>query len=117
MKKILVINDEKLLQDVLRQYLGENGFVAIQALTCEDGERLFMENPDVSAILLDGDMTGAHTLDTLPLLKKYKDALFKGPIIAMSSLFCEELVAAGCTDKWMITDDIGSLLTILNRTK
>ncbi len=120
MKKILVVNDEQSIQTMLHEILMQHGFLTIAALTQEEGLELFMENPDVSAILLDGCVPG-RVLNTLPLLKKFTNAFFPGPIVAMSSNpdFRKEMTApgVGCANEWSMIDDdaIKKLVAILNR--
>ena len=51
-KKILVIEDDNILQDAIKQALEKEGFKVIQSLNGEDGlEKAKKENPDL--ILLD----------------------------------------------------------------
>lgn len=116
MKKVLIVNDEEFLRNVLSTLLTELGFACFTASSSEDGEKLFFENPDLEAVLMDA-LGPEGVLYTLPLLKKIVDSGFKGVLVTMSSNpdYRKEMVNAGCTDEWDSVTGIPVLVRILNR--
>lgn len=92
---ILVVEDEPAIHRWLcKEFSGQA--IILSALTIEEGERLFQENPDLSAVAMDACVPG-NKPTTLPLARKIRQT-FKGPMIAISSLdeYRHDLMSAGC---------------------
>lgn len=53
MKKILIIEDEKRISNIVKDFLEENEFKVIQAFDGQNGLDLYFENPKLDLILLD----------------------------------------------------------------
>ena len=67
--KILVIEDEPAMREVLCRYLQQHGHEAIPACGCEDGARLMLSaHPD--SVLLDFTLNDGNAIDLLTLWKK-----------------------------------------------
>jgi DNA-binding NarL/FixJ family response regulator len=95
LKKVLIVEDSQGYQrDYARALTGKVEILA--ALTIDDAEDLFVENPDISAIVMDACVPGDDPT-TPPLVRKIRET-FTGPMIAASSDwdYRQELVAAGC---------------------
>ena len=79
--KILVVDDDPRLRDLLRRYLGENGF---QVLVSENGqamERLWLRE-HFDALILDLMMPGEDGLEILNRLRAQKD---QTPVIMLTA--------------------------------
>ena len=79
--KILVVDDDPRLRDLLRRYLGENGF---QVLACENGQamdRLWVRE-HFDALILDLMMPGEDGLHILRRLRAQKDMT---PVIMLTA--------------------------------
>ena len=79
--KILVVDDDPRLRDLLRRYLGENGF---QVLVSENGqamERLWLRE-HFDALILDLMMPGEDGLEILKRLRAQKD---QTPVIMLTA--------------------------------
>lgn len=74
-RKILIIDDEEAMAELLEDYLRINGFTVSKALNAEDGIQMAEElQPDL--ILLDVMMPRIGGLDCLKMLKKvYAEAI------------------------------------------
>jgi CheY-like chemotaxis protein len=102
MKKVLLVDDMETCHNYLRANL-EGHAILLSAKTLQEGRDLFAENPDVAVIVMDGCVevksTGAEDEviepDTLDLVQEFRET-FKGPMIALSQQFNEQLVEAGC---------------------
>ncbi len=83
MKKILIIEDEKMLGEIYRDKFIQEGFEVILAETVEEGiEATRKEKPDL--ILLDILLPKTNGIGFLEWLKKEKE-LFSIPVIAFSN--------------------------------
>jgi DNA-binding response OmpR family regulator len=68
MHKVLVIEDEEGMRDILKTYLENNGYQVLTAKNGKEGLDLFNENKDVKIILLDimlPDISGWSLLKTI----------------------------------------------------
>lgn len=81
MKRILVIDDEELILNFLRDLLIEEGFEVLTAPNGEEGLALFETNP-VDLVITDIIMPVKDGLDTILELKKKAPEL---PVIAISA--------------------------------
>ena len=94
--KVLVVDDERCYW---RQWQEELPAVKIiGASSAAEAEEKFSANEeDIIAVVLDGSLSLAGHLDTLPLVEVFRRT-FKGPIIAASGCtdYREQLVEAGC---------------------
>lgn len=83
-KKILIIEDEKALQEVLRDRLEEAGYDIFEALTGEEGLRKYHENrPDI--IILDIILPRTDGYTILDELRK-ENISNEVPIIVLTNL-------------------------------
>jgi two-component system NtrC family response regulator len=82
---VLVIDDEPVLQDVLRTLLEGNGFDCHSALTAADGLRLLREE-EIDVVLLDLMLPDRTGLELLPDIKTHDPHLPVVVITAYSSL-------------------------------
>ena len=114
-KKVLIVEDERRWQELLAETIVQLGRLPIEAMTVKEGERLFRENPDVVAILMDACVPG-DTPTTVSLVRKIRDEMYRGPIVAMSSVleYRELLVVAGCSHQCDKSDLLQRLPEILN---
>lgn len=81
MGKILIVDDEKLVRDVLRGNLAQSGFVPAEASDGMEAIRLFnIEKPD--AVLLDIRMPG---MDGITTLQKLKEISPEVPVIIITA--------------------------------
>jgi CheY-like chemotaxis protein len=98
--KILIVEDEYACRDLchkgLKEALGEDGYIGLEATTHGQAEEIFTQNPDISVIIMDACLDG-DAQDTLGLVKKFRET-FKGPMIAASRLadYNTLLCNAGC---------------------
>jgi len=80
-KKILVIDDEKLIRWSLKRDLEKSGFEVSQAESAEEGMRMVREHgPDL--VLLDFRLPGRSGLELLPDIKQYDEGI---QVILMSA--------------------------------
>ena len=102
---VLCVEDYRGLLEAWELYF-ENGEVnLIPAKTLSEVENKFeIHEKELSAIIMDA----GRSLNTLPLLKRIREK-FKGPIIAISSLYQDEQRKAGC-DYWCEKEKVGSKL-------
>ena len=69
MTRILVIDDDEQIREVLRQMLEESHFEVVAAATGEEGLKLFRENP-VDLVITDIFMPGEGGFEVIRKLKK-----------------------------------------------
>jgi CheY-like chemotaxis protein len=84
-KKILVVDDDQLVRDVLSMHLREVGFIPVQAASAEEAWRLLTEGKDFfAAAIVDRMMPGE---DGTTLTKKIKASpIFSSlPVIMLTS--------------------------------
>jgi CheY-like chemotaxis protein len=87
-KIILVVEDERILRDIITKKLGSEGFEAHGAIDISEAERV-LEHTQVDLILLDLLLPGAEGYELLARIKndpKRKDI----PVIVFSNLSSEE---------------------------
>ncbi len=111
MKKILIIEDDI---NHIEKYEAELGgkVELILAETVVDAKRLFDENTDVAAVVVDGCLTDGGEPDTLEVVRHIRRTGFSGPMIANSSTHNKLLREAGC-DKSCTYGDKGIIPTQL----
>jgi DNA-binding response OmpR family regulator len=83
-KKILVIDDEPSLRDMLEDILTMEGFQVVTAVNGEDGlKKIYKENPDL--ILLDCSMPVLDGYEVLERMRK-DPVLYSKPVIMLTVL-------------------------------
>jgi len=110
--KILLIEDEEEIHNLIRYEL-KGGLDLVSAFSLAEGEKL-LEDPNVySAIVFDGCVPG-NELNTIPLIQKVVKALYKGPVIAISSFeeYSKHMIEEGCTHI-STKKDVGELINLL----
>jgi len=92
-KKILIVEDDKFLRELIARKLGSEGYVLFQAADGEEGvKKAKEENPDL--ILLDLILPGIDGFEALATIKK--DAATSSiPIIILSNLGQREDIERG----------------------
>lgn len=93
--KVLIVEDDRSWQNNYEDSLGDKVNI-IHAFTVGEGERLFLENPDIDLVVMDACVPGDKPT-TLPLTSKIRET-FYGPMIAASSdeIFRKQLMKNGC---------------------
>lgn len=94
--KVLIVEDGKQHQQEYTKAL-QDKVELLQAFDFEDGERMFLENPDISLVVMDACIASDKP-NSIRLLKKIRET-FAGPIIAASAdpSFRNFLVKEGCS--------------------
>ena len=95
-KKILVVDDEKVLLDLLSSKISQSGFLVIQARDGDEGlQKALSERPDL--ILLDIIMP---KMDGITMLKKLREDPWgmTVPVIVLSNLNTAESVEKSLTN-------------------
>jgi YesN/AraC family two-component response regulator len=88
MKKILIIDDEKPVRDVLNIALCEEGYESLQAPSGEQGIELFKSNdPDI--VITDVMMPGIDGIEVTKRMRAHRDDI---DVVVMSGFGTEELV-------------------------
>ena len=88
MKKILIIDDEKPVRDVLNIALVEEGYESLQAPSGEQGIELFKSsNPDI--VITDVMMPGIDGIEVTKRMRAHRDDI---DVVVMSGFGTEELV-------------------------
>jgi len=83
-KKILIIEDDKFLRELISNKLAKRGYELIQAVDGEQGfEKTKKEKPDV--ILLDLILPGIDGFEVLSKIRKEKD-IAETPVLILSNL-------------------------------
>lgn len=110
--KVLIVEDVELYQKRYAQML-KGKVELLQALDLKDGKRLFLENPDISLVVMDACIS-EDTPNSIPLVKKIRET-FTGPIIAASAdpSYRKFLVDAGCSHQAPKADVPSLICTIL----
>ena len=93
--KVLIIEDDRMHQTNYTDALGER-VVLLSAFTVEEGERLFLQHPDIDLVVMDACVPGDDPT-TFPLTCLIRKT-FSGPMIAASSnpKLRQELMQHGC---------------------
>lgn len=93
MKKILIIEDEKILREVLAKNLRKEGFEVLEAIDAKEAfEKLKEEKVDL--ILLDLILPGMSGFDFLTKIKSEKEWM-EIPVIVLSNLGQDEEIERG----------------------
>jgi DNA-binding response OmpR family regulator len=88
MKKILIIDDEKQVRDVLNIALNEEGYESLQAPSGEQGVDLFKSSePDI--VITDVMMPGIDGIEVTKQMRAHRDDI---DVVVMSGFGTEELV-------------------------
>lgn len=111
--KVLLVEDDPAYREIIISDLKGKPLVILEAESIEKAEKLFAENPDVAAILMDACVPGNHPT-TLPLVEKIRET-FQGPIIAISSKreYRQELKEVGAShscDKYTAAHKLTEIL-------
>ena len=80
MKTILIIEDDEKIQDMLKIFLGRNGFATVSAYSGTEG--LLVHGSNIDLILLDLMLPGKSGKDVIGDLRKIKDV----PVIVMTAV-------------------------------
>jgi DNA-binding response OmpR family regulator len=92
-KKILIIEDDKFLRQLITQKLLKEGYDVLEAIDGEEGlKKVKEEKPDL--VLLDLILPGIDGFEALSQMKK-EDSLARIPIIILSNLGQKEDVERG----------------------
>ena len=112
--KVLIVDDDKQWQRTFVRAFTDKGIQVLGALTIKQAEEMFVENPDIKAVVMDACVPGDDPT-TLPLTRKFRET-FSGPMIAISSRddFRRQLMAAGCDRECLKQDLPQKLCEILN---
>jgi len=99
-KKILIVEDDDLYQNLFKRQGQRADFEVIQAFTIDEARTLFAEHNDILAIGMDGCVPPGNHLNTEPLIRDFRKT-FSGPIVAMSSDpdYQKNQLRAGCSHK------------------
>ena len=91
--KVLIVDDEKPIRDIIGRYLANKGFEVLEAGSGEEALKYFqIEKPHI--VLLDINMPGLSGLETLSRLKKISPEC---KIIMITALWDEEMFKK-CSD-------------------
>ncbi|MEK7160832.1 MAG: response regulator [Patescibacteria group bacterium] len=94
MEKILVIEDDKFLKDLLIKQLEESGYAVVDAMDCEEGlKQAKDEKPDL--ILLDLVLPGRSGFEFLKEAKEDLSEIKNIPVLILSNLGQEEDIRKG----------------------
>ena len=94
MEKILVIEDDKFLKDLLIKQLEESGYAVADAMDCEEGlKQAKDEKPDL--ILLDLVLPGRSGFEFLKEAKEDLSEIKNIPVLILSNLGQEEDIRKG----------------------
>jgi len=81
MKKIIVVDDEPEIIEVLKEFLGKKGYEVITALEGAEALNILLKNNDIDMMLLDRKMP---KVDGITVLKKLKESGRDIPVILMT---------------------------------
>src|SRR3989339_469224 len=94
MEKVLIIEDDKFLKDLLIKQLGDIGYTVFHAVDCEGGFKITKdEKPDI--ILLDLILPGLSGFDFLKEIKKDSSESKDIPVLILSNLGQEDDIKKG----------------------
>lgn len=92
-KKILIIEDDKFLRELIAQKIAKQGYIVVEAIDGEDGiEEFKKEKPDL--VLLDLILPGIDGFEVLSQIKSNTE-LNKIPVIILSNLGQKEDIERG----------------------
>lgn len=81
MKKIIVVDDEPEIIEVLKEFLGKKGYEVITALEGAEALNILLKDNDIDMMLLDRKMP---KVDGITVLKKLKESGRDIPVILMT---------------------------------
>jgi len=85
MKKILIIEDDKFLKDLLVKHLKDAGFTVFHTMDCEEGSKI-IKAEKLDLILLDLVLPGISGFDFLKEIKKDSSEIKNIPVLILSNL-------------------------------
>jgi DNA-binding response OmpR family regulator len=88
--KVLVVDDDKWIQKIFRQYLSLWGFTHVEAMTGTDGLKKAMDE-DVVAIFLDIVLPDVYGDIVLKFIKAYEESK-DPPVVIVSSSISKNLI-------------------------
>ena len=92
-KKILIIEDDKFLRELISQKISKQGYIVVEAIDGEDGiEEFKKEKPDL--VLLDLILPGIDGFEVLSQIKANAE-LKNTPVIILSNLGQKEDIEKG----------------------
>lgn len=92
-KKILIIEDDKFLRELISQKISKQGYIVVEAIDGEDGiEEFKKEKPDL--VLLDLILPGIDGFEVLSQIKSNAE-LSNTPVIILSNLGQKEDIEKG----------------------
>lgn len=111
--KVLVVEDNERWQATFARSFGQD-FQLLQATTIQQGEELFLANPDIGIVIMDACVPGDY-VNTIPLVKKIRET-FNGKMIASSGggIFRKMLMDAGCSHQCDKIDLFDKFIEIVN---
>ncbi|HXF28524.1 MAG TPA: hypothetical protein VN457_01625 [Chlamydiales bacterium] len=97
MKKILVVNDDKAIQSMVKDMFGSYVEV-LQAFTLAKAQELYTQNKDAILIVVDGSVETPKTVDTIPFVEGVVRDGYLGVLLAASQDTDPnvKLMQAGC---------------------
>lgn len=111
-RKVLVIEDEVIIQRLIKNVLRRFELEVLSALTLSEACDLFQLNQEeIIIVVIDGSIETPDKLDTIPLIRKISEN-FDRPIVAISSRedFNQALLQNGCTHYGQKPDIIDPIL-------
>lgn len=113
-KKVLIVDDSQEVLTAFHRALSGRIEVILCASTIAEAKRIFKDHPDIVGVILDGDLEGSGTLNTLPLLVFLKRKLPRAIIVAASgdTAHNDYLLQKGCNAAPVSKD--GASQTLLN---
>lgn len=93
---LLIIEDNPHWHRTFQRQFGSVAELLFAATVAEAGQIFKDRSGTISAIVVDGALNNDSVFNTGPLVR-FLRSHFQGPVIAASSLYNGELVAAGCT--------------------
>lgn len=79
--KILVVDDEELIRDVIKEYLSHENYIYIEAKNGEEAIDVFKFQPDIDLVIMDIMMPKLDGFSACKEIKKIKDV----PVIMLSA--------------------------------
>lgn len=84
--KILVVDDEERMRKLVRDFLVKNGYIVFEAGNGEDAINIFLQDNDISLIILDVMMPKMDGYETCRIIREYS----KVPIIMLTAKSSEQ---------------------------
>ncbi len=114
MKKILIVDDEKAILNLLKQVFLRAGFVAVPAESAEEALKV-LEQEEIYVMFLDLKLPGMNGIELCRRIKKERPMAIVFAVTGYASLF--ELAncrAAGFEDYFKKPADIKTLVKVAN---